>query len=78
MVGLIVDSNVFCSNRIVVKDVYRWVLSCLSLWYIYKIYFKNIMFEFIERKKNKLIIMFFFNFGRVELNLFFLLYGLGF
>lgn len=36
------------------------------------------MFEFIERKKNKLIIMFFFNFGRVELNLFFLLYGLGF
>lgn len=77
LAGLIADRNVSCSNRTVVKDVYRLVSSCLSLWYTYKTHFKNIMFELTERKKNKLTTMFVSNFGRVESNLPFPLHGSG-
>lgn len=77
LAGLIADRNVSCSNRTVVKDVYRLVSSCLSLWYTYKTHLKNIMFELTERKKNKLTTMFVSNFGRVESNLPFPLHGSG-
>lgn len=77
LAGLIADRNISCSNRTVVKDVYRLVSSCLSLWYTYKTHLKNIMFELTERKKNKLTTMFVSNFGRVESNLPFPLHGSG-